>query len=145
MTSNKVKAQYLHRLLLHAQAVSCSMLAWRWISLCAAAANAFVVPAGPPRLTLRSPPAAAVADYSFMLPASTAVATCCQLCGIGGAALFSPIFLLVRVRRPSRASACERRRPIRATSPTARTGGRGGGSGAAAHADAVGRAAYFGH
>ena len=45
-------------------------------------------------LTLRSPPAAAVADYSFMLPASTAVATCCQLCGIGGAALFSPIFLL---------------------------------------------------
>jgi uncharacterized membrane protein YfcA len=30
-----------------------------------------------------------------MLPASTAVATCCQLCGIGGAALFSPIFLLV--------------------------------------------------
>ena len=76
------------------------MLAWRWISLCAAAANAFVVPAGPRRPTLRSPPAAAVADYSFMLPASTAVATCCQLCGIGGAALFSPIFLLVRVRRP---------------------------------------------
>ena len=70
------------------------MLAWRWASV-AAAANAFVVPAGPPRLTLRSPPAAAVADYSFMLPASTAVATCCQLCGIGGAALFSPIFLLV--------------------------------------------------
>ena len=76
------------------------MLAWRWISLCAAAANAFVVPAGPRRTPLRSPPAAAVADYSFMLPASTAVATCCQLCGIGGAALFSPIFLLVRVRRP---------------------------------------------
>ena len=71
------------------------MLAWRWVSLCAAAANAFVVPAGPRRPTLRSPPAAAVADYSFMLPASTAVATCCQLCGIGGAALFSPIFLLV--------------------------------------------------
>ena len=71
------------------------MLAWRWVSLCAAAANAFVVPAVPRRPTLRSPPAAAVADYSFMLPASTAVATCCQLCGIGGAALFSPIFLLV--------------------------------------------------
>ena len=70
------------------------MLAWRWTSV-AAAANAFVVPAGPRRPTLRSPPAAAVADYSFMLPASTAVATCCQLCGIGGAALFSPIFLLV--------------------------------------------------
>ena len=70
------------------------MVPWRWLGV-AAAANAFVVPAGPPRLTLRSPPAAAVADYSFMLPASTAVATCCQLCGIGGAALFSPIFLLV--------------------------------------------------
>ena len=60
------------------------MVPWRWLGV-AAAANAFVVPAGPPRLTLRSPPAAAVADYSFMLPASTAVATCCQLCGIGGA------------------------------------------------------------
>ena len=70
------------------------MVPWRWLGV-AAAANAFVVPAGPRRLTLRSPPAAAVADYSFMLPASTAVATCCQLCGIGGAALFSPIFLLV--------------------------------------------------
>ena len=33
--------------------------------------------------------------YAFMLPAATAVATSCQLCGIGGAALFSPIFLLV--------------------------------------------------
>lgn len=33
--------------------------------------------------------------YAFMLPTATAVATCCQLCGIGGAALFSPIFLLV--------------------------------------------------
>ena len=33
--------------------------------------------------------------YSFMLPVSTAVATSCQLCGIGGAALFSPIFLLI--------------------------------------------------
>ena len=33
--------------------------------------------------------------YAFMLPASIAVATSCQLCGIGGAALFSPIFLLV--------------------------------------------------
>ena len=70
------------------------MVPWRWLGV-AAAANAFVVPAGPRRTPLRSPPAAAVADYSFMLPASTAVATCCQLCGIGGAALFSPIFLLV--------------------------------------------------
>ena len=33
--------------------------------------------------------------YAFMLPAAIAVATSCQLCGIGGAALFSPIFLLV--------------------------------------------------
>ena len=32
--------------------------------------------------------------YAFMLPVATAVATSCQLCGIGGAALFSPIFLL---------------------------------------------------
>ena len=32
--------------------------------------------------------------YAFMLPTATAVATCCQLAGIGGAALFSPIFLL---------------------------------------------------
>ena len=33
--------------------------------------------------------------YAFMLPTATAVATACQLCGVGGAALFSPIFLLV--------------------------------------------------
>eukprot|EP00964_Phaeocystis_antarctica_P080343 scaffold50176_cov78-Phaeocystis_antarctica.AAC.1 len=33
--------------------------------------------------------------YAFMLPTAIAVATSCQLCGIGGAALFSPIFLLV--------------------------------------------------
>ena len=32
--------------------------------------------------------------YAFMLPTSVAVATACQLSGIGGAALFSPIFLL---------------------------------------------------
>jgi len=32
--------------------------------------------------------------YGFMLPVSVAVATACQLSGIGGAALFSPIFLL---------------------------------------------------
>eukprot|EP00316_Scyphosphaera_apsteinii_P024582 CAMPEP_0119317582 /NCGR_PEP_ID=MMETSP1333-20130426/43613_1 /TAXON_ID=418940 /ORGANISM="Scyphosphaera apsteinii, Strain RCC1455" /LENGTH=314 /DNA_ID=CAMNT_0007323559 /DNA_START=382 /DNA_END=1326 /DNA_ORIENTATION=- len=32
--------------------------------------------------------------YAFMLPTATAVATSCQLCGVGGAALFSPIFLL---------------------------------------------------
>lgn len=33
--------------------------------------------------------------YAFMLPTATLVATSCQLAGIGGAALFSPIFLLV--------------------------------------------------
>ena len=33
--------------------------------------------------------------YAFMLPTATAVATSCQLAGIGGAALFSPIFLLL--------------------------------------------------
>jgi uncharacterized membrane protein YfcA len=33
--------------------------------------------------------------YKFMLPTAIAVSTCCQLCGIGGAALFSPIFLLL--------------------------------------------------
>ena len=33
--------------------------------------------------------------YAFMLPTATCVATACQLAGIGGAALFSPIFLLV--------------------------------------------------
>ncbi len=33
--------------------------------------------------------------YAFMLPTATAVATSCQLAGIGGAALFSPIFLLM--------------------------------------------------
>ena len=32
--------------------------------------------------------------YLFMLPTATLVATSCQLAGIGGAALFSPIFLL---------------------------------------------------
>ena len=35
-----------------------------------------------------------VTAYAFMLPVSAAVATACQLAGIGGAALFSPIFLL---------------------------------------------------
>mmetsp|Transcript_20036 Transcript_20036/g.29710 ORF Transcript_20036/g.29710 Transcript_20036/m.29710 type:complete len:381 (-) Transcript_20036:248-1390(-) len=34
-------------------------------------------------------------QYAFMLPTATVVATSCQLAGIGGAALFSPIFLLV--------------------------------------------------
>ena len=34
-------------------------------------------------------------QYAFMLPTATLVATSCQLAGIGGAALFSPIFLLV--------------------------------------------------
>ena len=34
-------------------------------------------------------------QYAFMLPTATAVATSCQLAGIGGAALFSPIFLLI--------------------------------------------------
>ena len=34
-------------------------------------------------------------SYAFMLPVSAAVATACQLSGIGGAALFSPIFLLI--------------------------------------------------
>ncbi len=33
--------------------------------------------------------------YAFMLPTAAAVATSCQLCGVGGAALFSPIFLLI--------------------------------------------------
>lgn len=33
--------------------------------------------------------------YAFMLPVATAVSTSCQLAGIGGAALFSPVFLLV--------------------------------------------------
>ena len=33
-------------------------------------------------------------QYAFMLPTATLVATSCQLAGIGGAALFSPIFLL---------------------------------------------------
>jgi len=33
--------------------------------------------------------------YAFMLPTAVVVATSCQLAGIGGAALFSPIFLLV--------------------------------------------------
>mmetsp|Transcript_13860 Transcript_13860/g.20781 ORF Transcript_13860/g.20781 Transcript_13860/m.20781 type:complete len:314 (-) Transcript_13860:68-1009(-) len=37
----------------------------------------------------------ATADYAFMLPSSIAIATACQLVGIGGAALFSPTFLLV--------------------------------------------------
>ena len=49
----------------------------------------------------RGPPVAMLAaaadplQYAFMLPVATLVATTCQLCGIGGAALFSPIFLLV--------------------------------------------------
>ena len=34
-------------------------------------------------------------QYAFMLPVSTLVALCAQICGIGGAALFSPIFLLI--------------------------------------------------
>ena len=34
-------------------------------------------------------------QYAFMLPTATLVSTACQLAGIGGAALFSPIFLLV--------------------------------------------------
>ena len=34
-------------------------------------------------------------QYAFMFPIATVVATSCQLAGIGGAALFSPIFLLV--------------------------------------------------
>lgn len=33
--------------------------------------------------------------YLFMLPTATLVSTSCQLAGIGGAALFSPLFLLV--------------------------------------------------
>ena len=33
--------------------------------------------------------------YAFMLPVAVCVATSCQLLGVGGAALFSPIFLLV--------------------------------------------------
>ena len=33
--------------------------------------------------------------YWFMLPVSVCVATCAMLCGIGGAALFTPIFILV--------------------------------------------------
>ena len=34
-------------------------------------------------------------QYAFMLPVAVVVATSCQLAGIGGAALFSPIFLLL--------------------------------------------------
>lgn len=34
-------------------------------------------------------------QYAFMFPVAIVVATCCQLAGIGGAALFSPIFLLL--------------------------------------------------
>lgn len=34
------------------------------------------------------------AGYAFMLPTAAIVATTCQLSGIGGAALFSPIFLI---------------------------------------------------
>ena len=33
--------------------------------------------------------------YWFMLPVAVCVATCAMLCGIGGAALFTPIFVLV--------------------------------------------------
>ena len=32
--------------------------------------------------------------YAFMLPVAAGVSSCCQLAGIGGAAIFSPIFLL---------------------------------------------------
>lgn len=34
-------------------------------------------------------------QYWFMFPTMTLIATCCQLAGIGGAALLSPLFLLV--------------------------------------------------
>lgn len=34
-------------------------------------------------------------QYAFMFPAMIAVATCCQLAGIGGAALLSPVLLLI--------------------------------------------------
>lgn len=48
-------------------------------------------------ITRRAAPdvAADFTRYAFMLPTSIGVASTCQLCGIGGAALFSPIFLLV--------------------------------------------------
>ena len=58
------------------------------------------LPSRPPRVApLRAlDELAAAADplrYAFMLPTAALVATSCQLAGIGGAALFSPIFLLV--------------------------------------------------
>ncbi len=59
------------------RAVSC-------VPLCARASPTLMM--APPDDALR---------YAFMLPTATAVATSCQLCGVGGAALFSPIFLLV--------------------------------------------------
>jgi len=34
-------------------------------------------------------------QYAFMFPTMALIATCCQLAGIGGAALLSPLFLLV--------------------------------------------------
>ena len=34
-------------------------------------------------------------QYAFMLPSMVVISTCCQLAGIGGAALLSPLFLLV--------------------------------------------------
>ena len=34
-------------------------------------------------------------QYAFMFPAMIAIATCCQLAGIGGAALLSPVLLLI--------------------------------------------------
>ena len=48
-----------------------------------------------PAPALPDPGAAVDLKYAFMLPTAAGVATCCQLCGIGGAALFSPVFLLV--------------------------------------------------
>jgi uncharacterized membrane protein YfcA len=52
----------------------------------------------PPPLPRHGSAAMYIADdataYAFMLPVAIAVATSCQLAGIGGAALFSPIFLL---------------------------------------------------
>ena len=49
--------------------------------------------APPPRCLLAD--AEDMLRYAFMLPTATGVATSCQLAGIGGAALFSPIFLLI--------------------------------------------------
>ena len=77
-------------------------LSWWLVLLPACAAFA------PPRAALAPPrplaPRPAVVEaveplaeplrYAFMLPTATLVATSCQLAGIGGAALFAPIFLL---------------------------------------------------